>query len=263
MSDYSNWVKTAPLVIAHRGASAYAPENTLAAFRLATSLQADAIELDAKLLNDGTIIVLHDNTLDRTTDGSGSVYDYSYEEVRKLDAGSHFSSEFSDEWIPTLEEVFQAVGEKLLINVEMTNYVKPLDRLPHRTISMVHEYGLVDRILLSSFNPWALIVAKRIDPSIPRALLVGAGEPKIIRNVLKMIVDHAFFHPRESLVTATEVRKLKGKKRINVWTVNDQARMMELFSMGVDGLITDFPDMAREALRRSAYSSNGNHRVYN
>jgi glycerophosphoryl diester phosphodiesterase len=252
MMDHSKWVSEAPLVIAHRGASAYAPENTLAAFRMAETLGADAIELDAKLLQDGTIIVLHDNSLDRTTNGRGAIYQYKHIDLQQLDAGSHFSIKFAQERIPTLDEVFQNVGSNLLINVEMTNYARPRDRLPQKVIALIHEYGLDNRILLSSFNPWALIVAKKLDPSIPRALLVGSGEPKIVRFILKAIMEYLFYHPQETLVNEEEIKKLKRKgKRVNAWTVNTSERMRELYSMNVDGVITDFPDVARQILERS------------
>ena len=249
MDQILQWFQNAPLVIAHRGASAYAPENTLSAFRQAIEMNSDAVELDAKLLKDNTVIVLHDTTLERTTNGKGSVYQFGYDEIKNLDSGSHFSSKFSNERIPRLSEIFDEMGDKILINVELTNYAQPWDKLPRSVISLVHRNNLKKRILLSSFNPWALLVAKRVDPEIPRALLVHSGEPGVIRMVLKRIIDHEAFHPHFSLVSEKQMSEAKrDHKKVNVWTVNETSQMMELLDLGVDGLITDFPDIARKII---------------
>ena len=122
-----------PLIIAHRGASAYAPENTLAAFELAIQQGAPAIELDAKLSCDGHVVVIHDQTVDRTTPHSGRVGELSLAELRRMDAGSHFDTCFQQERIPTLAEVFESIGPGTLINVELTNYSSPGDDLPAAT----------------------------------------------------------------------------------------------------------------------------------
>ncbi|HBY09528.1 MAG TPA: glycerophosphodiester phosphodiesterase, partial [Chloroflexi bacterium] len=119
-----------PAIFAHRGASAYAPENTLAAFKLAVDQGADAIELDAKLCADGQIIVIHDQTVERTSNGAGKVADLPLSALQELDAGSWFGLEFKGEPIPTLDEVFEAVGQKIFINIELTNYASPRDLLP-------------------------------------------------------------------------------------------------------------------------------------
>src|SRR5512147_1736179 len=118
-----------PIIFAHRGASAHAPENTLAAFELALSQGADAIELDVKLSSDGQVVVIHDPTVDRTTGAKGRVKDMTLADMRTLDAGSFFSQNFVNEKIPTLEEVFETMGKRLFINVELTNYTTPRDHL--------------------------------------------------------------------------------------------------------------------------------------
>ena len=113
-----------PVIFAHRGASAHAPENTIAAFELALAQQADAIELDVKLSSDGYVVVHHDDTVDRTTNGNGRIKDLSLAQLRSLDAGSFFAEKFRGEKIPTLEDVFEAVGKRTFINVELTNSKK-------------------------------------------------------------------------------------------------------------------------------------------
>jgi glycerophosphoryl diester phosphodiesterase len=256
MNEKSKWKQNAPLVIAHRGASAYAPENTEAAFRAAMDLKADALELDAKLLKDGTVVVFHDLTLDRTTNATGSIFHFSYSEIRNLDAGSHFSEQFSNERIPTLNTVFESFGRSILINVELTDYTRPWDRLPFEVIQLVRQYRLESEVLLSSFNPWALIVAKRLDTRIPRALLVHPGEAGIIRKLFKNIVDPMAYHPHHSLVSNKMMLEArKNKKRVNVWTVNDRERIVKLLKLGVDGLITDCPDTAQEVIGEAERNS--------
>ena len=130
---------TKPIIIGHRGASAYAPENTLAAFNLALDQGADAVELDAKLSLDGEIVVIYDPTLERTTDSKGLVNSKTFAELKKLDAGSYFSSQFRGEKIPALREVFEAVGGKIIINVELTNYGLYGDGLAEKVSDLVKE----------------------------------------------------------------------------------------------------------------------------
>ena len=129
-----------PVIFAHRGASAHAPENTLAAFELALAQQADALELDVKLSADGHVVVIHDATVDRTTNGHGRVRDLSLADLKKLDAGSFFSQAFAGENIPTLDEVFESFGKRTFINVELTNYSTPGDALVESVCMLVKKH---------------------------------------------------------------------------------------------------------------------------
>jgi glycerophosphoryl diester phosphodiesterase len=250
MSENSEWIINAPQVIAHRGASGYAPENTLAAFKRAVDLGSQAVELDAKLLKDGSIIVIHDNTLDRTTNGSGSVYQFEYNEIMDLDAGSHYSRTFDKEKIPKLEEVFNQIGDRIPINVELTNIAHPLDQLPQKVIELIRRYKLERSVLLSSFNPWALIVARKVEPKIPRALLVQPVKPKFLLSLIRRMVNHEIYHPHQDMLNEKEMERIKiNRKLVNAWTVNDRSQMMKLLKLGVDGIITDYPDIAREVIQ--------------
>ena len=140
-----------PVIFAHRGASAHAPENTLAAFELALAQGADGIELDVKLSADGKVVVIHDATVDRTTGAHGRVKDLSLAEMRPLNAGSFFSEKYTGEKIPTLEEVFEAVGKRTFINVELTNYNTPRDQLVETVCMLVKRFGLQKSVMFSSF----------------------------------------------------------------------------------------------------------------
>jgi glycerophosphoryl diester phosphodiesterase len=226
----------------------YAPENTIAAFELAVEMGADAIELDTMLTADGTPVVIHDQSLERTTNGCGSVALKAVADILLLDAGSMFDARFAGEKIPTLEEVFSAVGNKILINVELKNYASPFDRLPGIVVDLVREAGLSDRVILSSFNPIALIKAQRASKKIRRAALIGGG-PKIVRGIIEEFTDYFALHPEVSLVNQGVVDKHHAAgHKVNAWTVNEESVMTKLLSMGVDGLITDKPDIAKKVI---------------
>lgn len=249
MLGNTDWRLGRPAVIAHRGASQIAPENTLAAFRAAVELGADAIELDAKLTADGVIVVHHDSTLERTTSGQGPISSWTLSELGRLDAGGKFSDEFTGERIPTLREVLAAVGNDVLVNVELTNYAHAMDALPERAVSLVREMGMEKRVLFSSFNPIALRRIGRSATDIPVGLLLMRMEPAWMRGLLKSFTPHNAVHLQTDLATPEAVAREHARGRVvNVWTVNERQQMKELLEMGVDGLITDVPDLAREVL---------------
>lgn len=242
----TEWKTDAPLVIAHRGASEVAPENTIAAFQKAVELGADAIELDVKLTADGEALVMHDRTLDRTTSGSGRVSAHTMSEIQTLDAGSYFSDQFEGERVPTLREVLETFGDGLLYNVELTNYASPWDDLPRVVHGVVGAVGLQRQVLISSFNPIALRRYSRLAEDAPVALLVGEMQPAWIRRMFAQLARHQAVHPQDGLVGKDVVGRIhRAGLRVNVWTVNDVGRMRELLTFGVDGIITDLPDVAR------------------
>jgi len=238
-----------PAIIAHRGASAYAPENTLASFELALRQGADAIELDAKLSADGQVVVIHDHTVNRTTDGFGRVKDLSLAELRKLDAGSHFDITYQGEPIPTLDEVFKAVGQLTFINVELTNYQSWSDSLPARVAAMVKRHKLQRRVFFSSFNPLALIQIRRLVPEAPTGLLALPGKSGAwARSWPGRLVGYHALHPEAGDVTEALVESVhRREQRVFVWTVNREEEMRRLFSNGVDGIFTDDPLLALQA----------------
>jgi len=242
-----------PTIFAHRGASAHAPENTLAAFTLACEHGADAIELDAKLSADAQVVVIHDLTVERTTNGQGRVGSLTLRELKQLDAGSHFSAAFKGEPIPTLEEVFAALGQRIFINVELTNYARPSDDLPEKVCALVEKYALQERVLFSSFNPLALLRARRCLPQIPAGLLALAGSAgRLARSPLARLIPHQALHPEIGDVTPQLVRRTqRSGRRVHVYTVNRPDDMRRLFALGVDGIFTDDPHLARQILSKT------------
>lgn len=237
-----------PLVFAHRGASAHAPENTLAAFELALAHGANGVELDAKLSADGEVIVFHDATTDRTTGEKGHVSKLTLAALRDLDAGSFFSAEFRGEKIPTLAEVFETIGRRTLINVELTNYATPRDGLANKVCDLVKRFGLEERILFSSFLSSNLKRTRSLLPDVPRGLLaLGGWMGWWARSFGFNFGDYQALHPNIKNVTPQQVARVHRLKRnVLVWTVNAADDMRRLLSWGVDGIFTDDPKLAME-----------------
>ncbi|MGB7054473.1 MAG: glycerophosphodiester phosphodiesterase family protein [bacterium] len=248
------WNWDAPLVIAHRGASLHAPENTLSAFRLAVDLGADAIEFDVKLSRDNFVVIHHDMTLKRTTTGDGRVKDHSLEELKRLDAGVKFDPEFAGESIPTLLEVAEIFKNEILLNIELTNYNDPFDELPARVLKIMQESVNMDRVLISSFNPFALRAVRQMSMEARTALLLGPKLPNIIQRWLQHIAPHEDLHPHQGIVTKALIERVqRSNGRLNAWTVNEYRNMVELLEGGINGIITDDVEMALRA-RRDVYS---------
>ncbi len=239
-----------PMILGHRGASAWAPENTLAAFRLAVSQGADGFELDTRLTADNIPIVLHDPTLDRTTSGKGPVRRASLAELGGLDAGSGFSPEYKNEPLPALEQVFSELGQLTHINVELANYQSLFDPLPGRVTALVRQHHLEERVLFSSFNPLNLFRVRRVIPQAFIGLLTPPGHAgKTWPWLILRFIPGAAIHPYWSDVSKGLVEKAhRQARRVHVWTVNTPVEMRRLFALGVDGIITDDPALARTEL---------------
>jgi glycerophosphoryl diester phosphodiesterase len=241
-----------PIIFGHRGACAHAPENTIASFRLAVDQGADFIELDAKLSVDDQVMVIHDQTVDRTTNGSGRVNKLTCAELQKLDAGSRFNAKFAGEKIPTLDEVFKAVGKDIFINVELTNYESKNDDLIPLVSEVVKNNQMEDRVIFSSFLPKNLAAIHKLLPQAPTAMLCLegiAGWPT--RSFLLLGVAPKLLHPYIADTTpALVAREHKRGRRVHVWTVNAEKDMENLIKMGVDGIFTDDPLKAKQILAR-------------
>jgi glycerophosphoryl diester phosphodiesterase len=246
----SQWPR--PAVIAHRGASAHAPENTLSAFELAVEQGADAIEFDVKLTQDGQVVILHDQTVDRTTNGSGDLRRLPLVAVRELDAGVRFPENYAGERIPLLSEVLEAVGKKLFINIELTNYATPLDTLVPKVVELVKKFGLQERILFSSFFPHNLARAHKLLPEVPCGLLAWAGWMGWPARAFGFRRDvYQALHPNLAEVTPGLVYRVQAaRRRVHVWTVNAEADLKRMIGYGVDGFFTDDPALACRLLGR-------------
>ena len=241
-----------PAIIAHRGASAYAPENTLESFKLAVRQGADAIELDAKLTKDEQVVVIHDSTVNRTTNGKGKVKEMTLEELKKLEAGSHFDISFVGEPIPTLDEVLQAVGKEIIVNIELTNYATPFDKLPEKVADVVTKNQLNDRVFFSSFSPIALSRIKRLLPKAPIGLLSIYGwKGALVRTIFGNPGPYQSVHPEVSDASVALINKAHQRnQKVFVYTVNQNEIMEQLFLLKVDGIFTDDPLAAQDVLNQ-------------
>jgi glycerophosphoryl diester phosphodiesterase len=235
-----------PIIFAHRGASAHAPENTLAAFELALAQQADAIELDVKLSGDGQVIVIHDSTVDRTTNGHGKVEDMTLAEIKALDAGSFRGKEFAGEKIPTLEDVFETVGKRLFINIELKNHKTRSADLVEAVCMLVKKHQMQKYVMFSSFFPNALSKAHSYLPDVPRGILALNGFLGVwARSFGFSFGKYDALHPNLQDFTQQEVDRVhRLQRRVHVYTVNKEEDIRRLFKWGVDGIFTDDPKLA-------------------
>lgn len=235
---------TRPLVFAHRGACKVAPENTLPAFEAAVRLGADGVELDVQYSSDAKLVVFHNPRLDETTNGQGRVTSHTWEELRGLDAGSHFAPEFAGTRIALLDDVLALLKGKLLINIEIKALDSATINLGADVVQAVRSHGMADQVVLSSFNPIALRRAKAAGPEIEAGLLLAADLPNWTRwGFTRKYSRTDGLHPEMPMVTEAymaEARKLKMPVR--VWTVNEPEDMQRMADLGVDTIITDYPD---------------------
>ena len=242
-----------PLIIAHRGASRQAPENTMAAFRLAAELGADGIELDAQLARDGEVVVIHNATLDETTDGRGRVQDVNLSELQKLDAGSWYGAPYAGERIPSLAQVLHELGPRLLLNVELKTEAVFSNRLEAEVVRLVEDANMVERVVVSSFNPMALWRVRRLNRHVATGLLYAPDQPIHLRQRwLQPLARPQALHPRWDMVERDFVSAAHGQGlKVNVWTVNDEEAMLRLTGWGVDAIITDRPDRLLSLVRNT------------
>jgi glycerophosphoryl diester phosphodiesterase len=241
------------LNIAHQGAGGIAPSNTLTAFRRAADLGAAGIELDVHLSADGAAVVIHDFTVDRTTDGRGRVADLPLAALKELDAGSWFDPAFADERIPTLEEVFEAVGWELLINVELKPPLRDTPALEATVVALVRRHKLTDRVLISSFDPRVLHRVRRLAPTLPLGFLYGSRPISWLTRALARLIPGLTteaIHPHWTLLrSAGAIRRAHARsRRVVAWTVDEPAHMRQLVTWGVDAIITNHPDRLRTVL---------------
>jgi glycerophosphoryl diester phosphodiesterase len=240
------------LIIAHRGASGNAPENTLAAFRKAVALGATFIETDLQLSRDARFVAIHDATVNRTTNGHGAVHDMTLAELRRLDAGSWFGSEFAGERIPTLEEVLEFSKKH---DVVFYLEIKPGGSWggEHALIGALRESGEIPRALVISFDAAIIQSLRKIEPTLMTGLLYDGQ----IENPLDkaVAIGARQLAVRGDLVTPALLAEARKKDlQVVCWTVNHSAHMRMLAAAGVDGIMSDYPDRLVAAVRKEAES---------
>ncbi|GAB4349728.1 MAG: glycerophosphodiester phosphodiesterase [Candidatus Abyssubacteria bacterium] len=245
-----------PLIFGHRGVPCEAPENTVASFQRAVELGLDGVELDVQLCKSGELVVFHDFRVDKLTDGTGLVADLSFEEIRRLDAGSHFSEKFRNERIPTLEEVLGILGGRMLVNVELKQETLGDRGLESRASGLIKKMGLSTSVILSSFNPFSIWRAGRAQPDMACALLFADDQPLHLRRAwAARVLELDGLHPRFPLISDALMKRARAKGWfVGTWTVDDPREAERLVEAGVDIIISNRPAQLREELnlRRTA-----------
>ena len=238
------------LIFGHRGACEYAPMNTFAAFDLARAAGADGVELDVHLSADDHLVVIHDDSVDATTDDSGLVRGKSLEELKALDAGGWFADDFRGERIPTLDEVFAEFGADLFINVEIKATLDQAPEIVRRLADCVRRHGLRERVIISSFDPRTVRRAKETMPSTLAGFLCHPRTPADLYQSLKGLRLEAR-HPWHDMVDEQFMNWAAAQRLfVNVWTVNEIERALALRELGVNCVITDDPARLLDAFGR-------------
>jgi glycerophosphoryl diester phosphodiesterase len=233
------------ILIAHRGASGngHAPENTLAAFQEAINIGVDCVECDVHCTKDDQIVVIHDSSLNRTTNMKGFIKEMTLSEIRNADAGSWFDQKFKEERIPTLKELLELTKGNVITVIEIK-----ADNITDKVIRDVETSEAISEVVIQSFYPAAVKAVHEIKPEIPKALLVGGAIPirrltsilELIHNVSK--IGASMLNLSSNIITPKLVKE-SHKRGISVWawTVDDEIEMKKLEDMGVDGITSNYP----------------------
>lgn len=240
-------------IIAHRGASAYYPENTIASFEGAIAMGADMAELDVQLTLDGEVVVFHDEDITRCTNGRGRITDYALVNLKKLDAGSWFDKKFSGAEIPMLADVLSLCKDRIAVNIEIkTEAVRDAIQggIEEKCLQIVNQIGIQDHVVFSSFDPRVLGHLKHLDGQAPVAVLFEKKyyEAQLPSEIVVSLGGDAFNCSRREL-NRTWLADLKQNGiPVNVYTVNDEKSMKRFHALGVDGIFTNKPDILRTVL---------------
>lgn len=229
---------------AHRGARRMAPENTVPAFELGLAQGADGVEFDVQLTADGVPVVIHDETVDRTTNGEGLVQDFSLAALQSLDASAGHEG-FTGVQIPTLAEVLDVfVGSRITVNIELKNSKVDYPRLEEKVLAAVDAFDLTDRVLLSSFNHNSLKRLLDLGTRCPVAVVYTDPLYKPWRYAAQLGAS-AIHPPRRFVLRRGFVRKAQAAGiAVRPWVVNSEGDLRRMFSYGVDAVFTDVPDVA-------------------
>ena len=245
-------------VISHRGANKHAPQNTLPAFEKSIQIVVDGFETDIHVTKDGIPVVCHNYTIDETSDGKGLIADMTLDELRKYDFGSYFSSDFKGTKIPTLEE-FLTLCERAdieILNIELKSPKQGETGIVKKTIDAVKAHGLFDKLIISSFDAKLLVEAKQIDSSCRTGLLYSlqtfsSAKVFFMPATYASSIKADALHPHFIHVTPGYVYRAHKKGiKVNVWTVDKEFLVKYLLLCGVDGIITNIPEMVKSIISK-------------
>ncbi len=238
-------------IIAHRGFSSQAPENTMAAFEWALHFGVDGLEFDVHLTRDGVPVICHDEAVDRTTNGQGLVKDYTYEELTRLDAGSWYGPEFRGERIPALMELLERVRQTdLLINIELKTNIFTYPGIEEQVTGMLRDLAMVDQCLISSFNHYTLVRTLTIMPQLRIGALYETDLYQPWRYA-KTFNANALHPGHHSINPAMVAAAHEAGLMVNPWTVDQPEAIRRVSAAGADALITNCPDVAKSVLQQT------------
>lgn len=228
----------------HRGAKGYYPENTMVSFEGAIKQKADGIELDVHMSKDGYLVVCHDETLNRTTNGKGFIKQYNLYELKKLDAGSYFDKKFKGEKLPLLEEVLDLVkSTDLFLNIEIKAGSIFYPNIEEKVINLINKYNIKDRTIISSFDHFSVVKVKQIDKEIKTGILYTEALANPLEYTKTTSADA--IHPNFLTLTKEIVDEARMSGiLVNTYTINEEDDIKKISDFGVDAIITDFPDKA-------------------
>ena len=231
------------LNLAHRGFSGRYPENTMLAFTKAIEAGCDGIALEVQLTKDRELVVIHDEKLDRTTDGKGYVCDYTLAELKTLSASGHFQDIYGRTEIPTLKEYFELVADTdIVTNVELKTGVNIYPGIEQKVLRLIQDYKLSERIIISSFNHYSALMFKKLAPQIKCGLLEESWIIGMSGYAKKLGID--YLHPIYYCVTDSYVQEAQAHDLgINTWTVNNREDIQRLKNLNINAIITNYPDL--------------------
>jgi glycerophosphoryl diester phosphodiesterase len=235
------------MIFAHRGASGYAPENTMAAFQLALDLNSDGIELDLHLTKDGHIIICHDEALERTTSGKGFINDFTLEELRRLSAGLWFDERFKEERIPTLDEFLSLVSDtKLIVNFEIKNIPYYYTGIEEKLVQAVAAKQMIDRIIVSSFDHYALAATAKMNPEVKLGLLFSTRILEPWQYASQLPFASYSIHPDYTFIDEQYIRRChEFGYKVYPYTVDNRDWYEKMRAAGLDGIFTNYPDLMK------------------
>lgn len=242
-----------PLLLGHRGAGGEAPENTWPAFERAASAGMHGFEVDTMLTRDGEAVVVHDLTLQRIAAGHGAVQSMNYEDLARLDVGSHFHPRFAGERIPRLSDVIDRYGGEHILDIELKGYSPFSAGIEKVVVGMVREKGIEDRVIVSSFNPMTIKRVKALAPEIRTGFNYLSDTIKDLRRIWFAPFLPTFSkHPQPHQVDGRYLAR-QHKRGIWVipWGVNDPEEIRRLLELGVDGIISDHPALLKDIAEKS------------
>lgn len=233
------------VIIGHRGAMGHSPENTLASFQKGLDLGADVVELDIHLSRDGVPVVMHDERVNRTTDGTGLVADMTLAELKGLDAGRWFGREFEGEKIPTLKEVFDWAAGNVELVIEIKGHPKPQEGIEQKMLDLIRDYELVEKTMVISFYHPVVRAVKDLEPKLATGILYGGYLADTVGTARAAGADSV--RPNAGQWTPELVREVHEAGLVaSTWTVNEVDQYDELVRMGLDSIGTNYPDRFSE-----------------